>query len=116
MIVPKKSLRPQMRPDRMEDLSPRVTGRKQRMREDEPTEDLSPRAERGDIELMLREEELRKTYRNQIMREDEPTEEEASAIKRGNRAKRRETKEGFYRGGDVRYAYGGSVKARGTCY
>lgn len=94
MMGPKKSLRPKMRPERMEDLSPRVTGRKQHMRE----------------------EELRKTYRNQIMREDEPTEEEAGAIKRGNRAKRRKTKEGFYRGGDVRYAYGGSVKARGTCY
>ena len=96
MSGPNKSLRPKMRPERMEDVS--------------------PRAERGDIELMLREEELRKTGRNQIMREYEPTEEEAGAIKRGNRAKRRETKEGFYRGGDVRYANGGSVKARGTCY
>jgi len=95
MIVPKKSLR---------------------MWEDEPTEDLSPRAERDDFKYLLREEELRKTYRNQIKRENEPTEKEAGAIKRGDRAKRRKTKEEFYRGGDVRYAYGGSVKARGTCY
>lgn len=93
---PKKSLRPKMRPERMEDVS--------------------PRAERGDIELMMQEEELRKRKRKQRMREYEPTEEEAGAIMRGNRAKRMETEEGFYRGGDVRYAYGGSVKARGTCY
>jgi hypothetical protein len=74
MLGPKKSLRPKMRPERMEDLS--------------------PRAERGDIELMMQEEELRKRKRKQRM----------------------ETEEGFYRGGDVRYASGGSVKARGTCY
>lgn len=82
----------------------------------ERTIDVSPRAEKGDIELMLMEEQERKTKRERRMREYEPSAEEAGAIERGNRNKRREVEEGFYRGGDVRYANGGSVKARGKCY
>lgn len=96
MPAPEKSLRPKRRPEK--------------------EIDVSPRAEKGDIELMLLEEEERKRKRKQRMREYQPTKEEAGAIERGNRVKRLERREGFYLGGEVRAGDVRDNPNRGKCY